>query len=308
MTMILDAFIDAALDTLKILPFLFGAFLALEAIEHYSTKYSDRILGKVGKAGPLVGALLGCIPQCGFSAAAANLYCAGLISLGTLLAVFLSTSDEAVLILLAHPGNGKTIMTLLFWKVIFGMAAGFLIDLFSRRQKSNRKMVFPFTRHADRKLSSKQLSTDEPAQQKRHIEEMCKTCGCHDEKGILRPALRHTGRLALWLFLFTFCLNLLLALVGVDRLAGLLGKDAFFQPFLAALLGLIPNCAASVLITELYLAGGLSFGSAIAGLSAGAGVGAAVLFRTNHSLRENLKILLLLYGCAVAAGCILGMF
>lgn len=274
--MILDALRDAVWDTLRILPFLFAAFLALEAIEHYSTKYSNRILSRVGKAGPLVGALLGCIPQCGFSAAAANLYCAGLVSLGTLLSVFLSTSDEAVLILIAHPGSGKTIAALLFWKVLIGVIAGFLIDILFRNRKEEK-----------------------------HVEDLCRTCGCHDEKGILKPALRHTGRLGVYLFLFTLCLNLLLAFIGTERLAGFLGKDTLFQPFLAALLGMIPNCAASVLITELYLAGGLSFGAAIAGLSAGAGVGLAVLFRTNHSLRENLRILLLLYGCAVAAGLLL---
>lgn len=274
--MILDALRDAVWDTLRILPFLFAAFLALEAIEHYSTKFSNRILSRVGKAGPLVGALLGCIPQCGFSAAAANLYCAGLVSLGTLLSVFLSTSDEAVLILIAHPGSGKSIAALLFWKVLIGVIAGFLIDILFRNRKEEK-----------------------------HVEDLCRTCGCHDEKGILKPALRHTGRLGVYLFLFTLCLNLLLAFIGTERLAGFLGKDTLFQPFLAALLGMIPNCAASVLITELYLAGGLSFGAAIAGLSAGAGVGLAVLFRTNHSLRENLSILLLLYGCAVAAGLLL---
>lgn len=277
--MILDALTDAVLDTLRILPFLFAAFLALEAIEHYSTKHIDQMLLKVGKAGPLMGALLGCIPQCGFSAAAANLYCGGLISLGTLLAVFLSTSDEAILILIAHPGKGGEIAALLCSKILIGIAFGFLADLLFRGKKEEK-----------------------------HPGDLCRTCGCHDEKGILKPAFRHTGRLALWLFLFTFCLNLILTFVGTEHLAGLLGKDTFFQPFLAALLGMIPNCAASVLITELYLAGGLSFGSAIAGLSAGAGMGLAVLFRTNRSLRENLKITLLLYGCAVVAGCILNLF
>lgn len=275
--MILDALFDAISDTLKILPFLFAAFLALEAIEHYSNQYSNRILTKVGKAGPLVGALLGCIPQCGFSAAAANLYCGGLITLGTLLAVFLSTSDEAVLILLAHPGTGKTIASLLIWKIGIGIVMGFIMDILFRNRKRES-----------------------------HIEEICKTCGCSDTSGIFRPALVHTVRLAVYLFLFTFCLNLVLEFAGVEQLAKLLGKDTLFQPFLAALLGMIPNCAASVLITELYLAGSLSFGAAIAGLCAGAGVGLAVLFRSNHSLQENLKILLLLYGSAVIAGFIAG--
>lgn len=275
--MILDALLDAVWDTLRIFPFLFAAFWALEAIEHYSNRYINQILTKVGKAGPLAGAVLGCIPQCGFSAAAANLYSGGLITLGTLLSVFLSTSDEAVLILLAHPGYGKTIAALLLWKVMIGIITGFLIDILLRKQKRES-----------------------------HIEEMCKTCGCSNSSGIFRPALIHTVRLSIYLFLFTFCLNLVFELVGMEQLAKILGKDTLFQPFLAALLGMIPNCAASVLITELYLAGSLSFGAAIAGLCAGAGVGMAVLFRSNHSLRENLKILLLLYGSAVIAGFIAG--
>ena len=137
---------------------------------------------------------------------------------------------------------------------------------------------------------------------------MCKNCGCSDTSGIFRPALLHTARLALYLLLFTVCLNLVLELVGIDKLSGFLGKDTLFQPFLAALLGMIPNCASSVLITELYLTGGLSFGAAIAGLSAGAGVGLAVLFRSNRPQRENLKILLLLYGIAVIAGLVFGIY
>lgn len=276
--MIFEALLDAVFDTLKVLPFLFAAFLTMEAIEHYSSQYSNRILAKVGKAAPLAGAFLGCIPQCGFSAAAANLYSGGLITLGTLLSVFLSTSDEAVLILMAHPGNGKAIASLLVWKVIIGITAGFLIDMLSAKRKQTAQM-----------------------------KEFCKNCGCSDSGGILRPALFHTVQLTVYLFLFTFCLDLALEFAGMEQLAGFLGKDTVFQPFLAALLGLIPNCAASVLITELYLAGGLSFGSAIAGLCAGAGVGLAVLFRSNHSLRENLKILSLLYAVSVTAGIILDL-
>lgn len=275
--MILDALRDAVLDTLRILPFLFAAFLALEAIEHYSNQFSNRLLARVGKAGPLVGAALGCVPQCGFSAAAANLYSGGLLSLGTLLAVFLSTSDEAVFILLAHPGNEKTVVRMLVLKMGIGMTAGFLIDILFRGKKKEK-----------------------------HIEEMCKTCGCSDGNGIFRPAFIHTARLAVYLFAFTFCLNLVLAFAGVERFAEILGKDTLLQPFIAALLGMIPNCAASVLITELYLSGTLSFGAALAGLCAGAGIGPVVLFRSNHSPRENAGILLLLYGCAVIAGIILG--
>lgn len=246
-------------------------------MEHYSDRYGTRILSKMGNAGPLFGALLGCIPQCGFSVAAANLYTGGLITLGTLLAVFLSTSDEAVVILLARPGNGKTVLSLIIWKVVIGITAGFLVDLLLRHKKEEQ-----------------------------HMEELCKTCGCKNKKGLIKPALHHAFRLSVYLFFFTFFLNLALAFAGTDRLGALLGKNTPFQPFLAALIGMIPNCASSVLITELYLVGSLNFGAAIAGLSAGAGAGPLILLRTGRSLRENLKILLLLYGSAVAAGLLLG--
>lgn len=274
--MILDALLDALLDTLRMVPFLLAAFLILEALEHYSNNYMNRILGKVGKAGPLVGALFGCIPQCGFSVASANLYSGGVITLGTLLAVFLSTSDEAVLILLGNPGSGAVIGKLLIGKVLLGILFGYLADLVFRRKKEEK-----------------------------HIEDLCRSCGCSDHGGIIKPALRHTLRLAAYILIFTFVLNLLLDFIGMEALTSLLGKDTWFQPFITALLGLIPNCASSVLITELYLAGGLSFASAMAGLCAGAGMGLAVLFKTNHPMKENIAVLGLLYSVSVASGLML---
>ncbi len=276
--MIIDAFLDAVLDTARTLPFLLAAFLVIEAMEHYSGRAASRLLSRVGRFGPAAGAVFGCIPQCGFSVAAANLYSGGLISLGTLLAVFLSTSDEAVLILLGHPGSAGTIFPLLLAKVMLGIAAGYILDFFSRNPKEEK-----------------------------HIGDLCKSCGCSNTSGVWRPALWHTLRLAVYLLGFTFVLNLVLEFLGVEQLARILGRDTLLQPFLAALLGLIPNCASSVLVTELYLAGGLSFGSAVAGLSAGAGVGLAVLFRSNRPMKENFKILLLLYGIAAGFGILLGV-
>ncbi len=276
--MIIDAFLDAVLDTARTLPFLLAAFLVIEAMEHYSGCAASRLLSRVGRFGPAAGAVFGCIPQCGFSVAAANLYSGGLISLGTLLAVFLSTSDEAVLILLGHPGSAGTIFPLLLAKVMLGIAAGYILDFFSRNPKEEK-----------------------------HIGDLCKSCGCSNTSGVWRPALWHTLRLAVYLLGFTFVLNLVLEFLGVEQLARILGRDTLLQPFLAALLGLIPNCASSVLVTELYLAGGLSFGSAVAGLSAGAGVGLAVLFRSNRPMKENFKILLLLYGIAAGFGILLGV-
>ena len=274
--MILHALEHALLDTVRMVPFLLAAFLILEAVEHYSNQYMNRVLGKVGKAGPVVGALFGCVPQCGFSVAAANLYSGGVITLGTLLAVFLSTSDEAVLILLGHPGSGRVIGQMLLGKVLIGILFGYLTDLVLRKKKEEK-----------------------------HIEELCRSCGCSDHGGIVKPALRHTIRLTVYILVFTFVLTLLLEWIGTEALTAVLGKDAWFQPLVTAFLGLIPNCASSILITELYLAGGLSFASAMAGLCAGAGVGMAVLFRANHPMKENFAILGLLYGISAATGLLL---
>lgn len=274
--MILHALEHSVLDTLKVVPFLFLAFLAIEALEHYSGNFMNRFLAKVGKSGPVVGALFGCVPQCGFSVAAANLYSGGIVTLGTLLAVFLSTSDEAVLILMSHPGSGAVIGKLLFGKILIAVAAGFLVDLLFRKKKEEK-----------------------------HIEDMCRNCGCSESSGVLMPAITHTIRLTVYLLVFTFLLNVALELIGTENLGRLLGKDTWFQPFLTALIGLIPNCASSVLITELYLTGTLSFGSAMAGLCTGAGVGLAVLFKSNHPMKENVEILILLYVISVVAGMIL---
>ena len=161
---------------------------------------------------------------------------------------------------------------------MLGIAAGYILDFFSRNPKEEK-----------------------------HIGDLCKSCGCSNTSGVWRPALWHTLRLAVYLLGFTFVLNLVLEFLGVEQLARILGRDTLLQPFLAALLGLIPNCASSVLVTELYLAGGLSFGSAVAGLSAGAGVGLAVLFRSNRPMKKNFKILLLLYGIAAGFGILLGV-
>lgn len=277
--MLIHACEHALLDSLKTLPFLFFAFWAMEALEHYSGHMTNRLFGKAGKAGPAVGAALGLIPQCGFSAAAANLYSGGVITLGTLLAVFLSTSDEAVLIFLGHPDRGALIGKLLAAKLIIGILAGYLVDLLIKKQGKEKQ-----------------------------ISDLCKNCGCHDTKGTLRPAIIHTARIFLWLFVITLALNLVLEWVGTEQLAVFLGKDSLLQPFLTALIGLIPNCAASVLLAELYLAGGLSFGAAAAGLCSGAGLGLVVLLRMDDNKKECLKILALLYGISVLAGILLLIF
>lgn len=278
MELLIHTIEHAFIDCLRMLPFLFAAFLLIEALEHYSGNLSAKVMEKVGKAGPVVGALAGCIPQCGFSVMAANLYAGGVVSAGTLLAVFLATSDEAVLILLGNPGRTGEVIRLLAVKVVIAIVAGYVADLLLKGRLSSEK-------------SSGNL---------------CDHCGCHKEHaGILMPAWRHTFRLFIYLVLFTWGLNLVIEVFGIENLSAFLLGDTVFQPVIAALIGLIPNCAASVILTQLYLGGAISFASVVAGLSTGAGAGLIVLFKINRNRKENVKIMIMLYITAVVAGLLL---
>ena len=220
---------------------------------------------------------MGLVPQCGFSAAMSNLFVGGVIQIGTLISVFLATSDEAVLIMISHPDAVPKIGRLLLVKFLIGIVFGYLINILFRGK-------------AEKAIGD--ICQDED-------------CGCEDSEGILKPALIHTGKILGWIFGICFVLNILVSLIGSDKLAVMLGGDIVFQPFITALLGLIPNCAVSVLFTELYLSGGLSFASAVAGLSSGAGLGLIVLFRMDKDKKECLKIVALLYLSAAISGLVL---
>ncbi|MEY8427126.1 putative manganese transporter [Lachnospiraceae bacterium 46-15] len=281
--MIADVLMDTVLDSVKMLPFLLAAFFLMEWLERYSGEYMNRLLVKVGHAGPLVGALLGCVPQCGFSVVAANLYAGGIITPGTILAVFLATSDEAVLILLGNPGRGKEILWLLAVKVMIGTVAGYLIDAWIPGRHSYEE----------------------------DMERICADCGCHGhmhEHGngqVFYAALHHTVRVFVYIFIFTGILNFAIELVGIEKLSAVLMGDSLLQPLLAALVGMIPNCASSVMLTQLYLSGAIRFASAVAGLCTGAGLGLAVLFRMNEDKKESLKITGLLYAAGAISGVVL---
>lgn len=279
MELLKDVILDTCLDCIKMLPFLFAAFLVIEALEHYSGDFTRRALAKVKKAGPVVGALAGCIPQCGFSVMAANLYAGGILSPGTLISVFIATSDEAVLIIMSNPEEADKVGILLLVKVVLAIGAGYFTDIFLRGKIEAEK------------------SSDE----------LCRHCGCHDEKaGILLPAWRHTWKIFVYLFVFTAILNVCIEALGVERLSAVLLGDTIFQPVIAAVIGFIPNCAASVILTQLYLNGAISFSSVIAGLSAGTGVGLVVLFKVNSNKNENRKLAGLLFVYAIMAGILLG--
>lgn len=278
MELLLDVIKETLLDSIKMLPFLFLAYLVIEYVEHRASgKFKDMLVG-FGKLGPAGGAILGCFPQCGFSVAAANFYAGRIITIGTLVAVFVSTSDEALPMLLSTPGSAGIILKLLLVKILIAVVAGFLIDfVFSRKKDS----IAP-----------------------EHLHDLCHDCGC-EHSGILKSALKHTVSIFLFILLVSFLLNLAITYLGEERLGKLLISGSVFQPFVAGLVGLIPNCASSVVLTELYLSETISFGSVIAGLSTGAGIGLAVLFRVNHNMKQNFAIVGMLYGIGVVSGLIL---
>jgi len=274
----IDIIKDTLLDAVKILPFLWIAFFLIELFEHKYSKKTIKMIENSGKVGPLLGGVLGCFPQCGFSVMATNLYVTRIITMGTLVSVYLSTSDEMLPILLSHGSSFSEVAKILGVKVGIAIVFGFLIDL----------------------LNHKKSKVD--------IHEICEEAGCHCERGIFLSSLRHTVHTILFIMLVSFGLNLVMEFGGSKFLMGIFNQHSFLTPFLASLIGLIPNCAASVIITELYLSGVLSFSSVIAGLLTGSGVALLVLFRTNKNLKENVKILLLIYFIGVISGLVLELF
>ena len=267
------------LDNIKLVPFLFLTYLAMEALEHKAGDKTNQLIKKAGRFGPVVGALAGAVPQCGFSAAASNLYAGRVITLGTLMAIYLSTSDEMLPILLTEQVALPVILTLLGIKVVIGIVAGLSIDAVLWGKKDNHE----------------------------HIHEMCKEENCHCEKGIWYSALVHTAHITLFIVLISFGLNFLIHEAGEEVLGQLLLNKPVVGPLAAGVVGLIPNCASSVVITQLYLGGALGLGAMMAGLLVNAGVGVLVLFRVNKNRKENLGIVGLLYAIGVIAGIILDL-
>ncbi|MCH5190352.1 MAG: arsenic efflux protein [Oscillospiraceae bacterium] len=249
----------------------------MEALEHHAGSKINKALASSGGAGPLIGALLGCVPQCGFSVFSANLYSGGVIGAGTLLAVFLSTSDEAIIIMLSNPDKKPEILKLIAVKVLIAVIFGYIITLFEKIKPAPKK----------------------------HMEDLCKECGCEEEDGILKPAIHHTLKIFAFVTVIIFIVNLCVELLGTQRLSSILLSNSIFQPVIAAVLGLVPSCASSIILTQLYLEGAISFASVIAGLCTGAGAGLIVLFRENRNLRENLFITFTLYITAVISGVVI---
>lgn len=281
--MLLDVIADTLIDALKLLPFLFVTYLVMEYIEHKAGDKAEEMVQKAGRFGPFIGSILGVVPQCGFSAAASNLYAGRIITLGTLLSIYLSTSDEMLPIFISEQVPVLTILRILGIKILIGMAAGFMIDMLVRKKHGSG------AEHEHLK-----------------IEEMCDHQHCHCGEGkIWKSALSHTLQILLFIIIVSFALNLLIEIIGEDSLSAVLSGKPVIGCMLAGIIGLIPNCAASVILTQLYLEGMLSAGSMTAGLLVGAGVGLLVLFKVNENIKENIKITVLLYVIGVVSGMII---
>ncbi len=274
---ILDSVLfDAFIETLLIIPFLFLAYLVMEFIEHKATDKTLALLQKGGKAGPLFGSLLGAVPQCAFSAVASNFYTGRVITLGTLFAVFLSTSDEMLFIMISEGVGARTILTFLGYKVAVGLVVGFAVDLILRlARKTKSDIVTEDTRSA------------------------CEEC----HSGILPCAIKHTARISLFIFIITLLINALVFFIGTDTVARVISEIPVLSHFISALLGLIPGCATSVALTSLFTGGMISGGVMLSGLFSGAGVGTLVLLRVNKNIKENLAIM----GALVLIGFMFGL-
>lgn len=270
----LDVILDTLIDALKLLPFLFITFLIMELIEHkYSEKLSKK-LAKVNKVGPVLGSLLGIIPQCGISASATNLYITRVISIGTLISVYLSTSDEMLPVLISENANLSVILKLLLIKFICGIFFGFIIDFLFNKKK------------------------------KEHIKDFCEIEECDCEHGILKSSIIHTLKTFIYILIITFTLNLIITYFGESFMEKLLVSKNPFGIIITSLVGLVPNCSTSILLTELYIKGFLSVGKLLSGLLVNAGIGLLILFRYNKAKKENIKIIAILLVIGILVGVI----
>lgn len=274
----MDVVFDTLFDSIKLLPFLYLTYLAMEFIEHKTNAKTKNMVKNSGKAGPLVGALLGAFPQCGFSTVASNLYSGRVITLGTLIAIFLSTSDEMIPVFLSENVSVLVLIKIVGMKVVIGLIMGFVIDLIVKKQRRTKYDML------------------------NRIGNVCSRdmCGCG--RNIWLSSFRHSITVFAYIVVISFALNTLVFMIGEETLGNIILNKPIVGPLIAGVVGLIPNCAASVIITQLYLNGVMSLGAMMAGLLGGAGVGILVLFKENSSIKENLTILGLLYLCGAGWG------
>ena len=272
-----EVILDTIVDSLKLIPFLLVAFLIIELLEHKLNNKTKNILTKSKKIGPIIGSLLGVIPQCGFSVMATNLYITRIITLGTLISIYLSTSDEMLIIMISEKVEISLILKILLIKIFFGIVYGLIIDKIINKKKKDKKTNY----------------------------ELCDKEHCDCNHSILLSAIKHTLHITLFIFIITLIINTIFTLLGDNYLSKILLNNSILSPFITSLIGLIPNCAASVILTELYLNSNISLGALIGGLLTSSGSSLLVLIKNNKNQKENLSIILLLYALGVLSGIII---
>lgn len=268
----MEKVLEAIIDALKLIPFLFISFIIMELIEHKLN--NQKKLKKANKFGPLVGSILGLIPQCGFSVVSSTLYSARVITLGTLFSIYLSTSDEMLPILIANGEDISTILKILFTKFILGLFFGILVDIIYKTKLSN------------------------------NLNDICEKEECHCKESVIKSSLIHTIKISIFILIINILLNFI---VDKESLTTFLNNSNILSPILSSIVGLIPNCASSVIITELYLQEIIPFGSCISGLLSGSGLGLLILFKQNKNLKENIIILITLVLFSSICGIILNV-
>lgn len=322
MDLFVDVLADSVIDTLKLIPFLFVTYLAMEALEHFASNKVKETVERADAAGPVAGALLGALPQCGFSAMAATLFSGRVVTAGTLVAVILSTSDEMIPVFVAHQEPAGRMLSIIAIKVVLGIVAGLLLDLVLRllhRAGDGHTHIHELCErehcrceeadeldegHHDRDRHGDHHDHHEHGHHHGHGHSH------HGAWGIVRSACVHTAQVTAFIFLISLLFGLIIEGLGVDSIRSMLAYHPVRATFIAALVGLIPNCGASVAIAELFLDGTLATGPMLAGLLSSGGVGLLVLWRTNADARQNVYVTLLVYGVAVLAGlaaCALGI-
>lgn len=272
-----EVILDTIVDSLKLIPFLLVAFLIIELLEHKLNNKTKNIITKSKKIGPIIGSLLGVIPQCGFSVMATNLYITRIITLGTLISIYLSTSDEMLIIMISEKVEISLILKILLIKIFFGIVYGLIIDKIINKKKKDKETNY----------------------------ELCDEEHCDCNHSMLLSAIKHTLHITLFIFIITLIINTIFTLLGDNYLSKILLNNSILSPFITSLIGLIPNCAASVILTELYLNSTISLGALIGGLLTSSGSSLLVLIKNNKNKKENLSIILLLYTLGVLSGIII---
>ena len=272
-----EILIDTILDSIKLIPFLLLAFLIIELIEHKLNNKTEKIITKSKKIGPIIGSILGAIPQCGFSVMATNLYITRIITLGTLISIYLSTSDEMLIIMISEKVPIILIIKILIIKIFFGILYGIIIDIILSKKKQDNKTNY----------------------------ELCDKDNCNCNHSIILSAIKHTLHITLFIFIITLIINTIFTLLGEKYLSKILLTNNILSPLITSLIGLIPNCAASVILTELYLNKAISLGALIGGLLTSSGSSLLILLKKNKNKKENITIILLLYSLGAISGIII---